>query len=89
MKMGIEQTTIAIIFKQRQHRQFHSIREGGTSEYIYIYWAEQAGKWRVEGKNKHLGHFVIEINAARAYDRAAIGYYGESAILNFPRSDYP
>ena len=75
-----------------QHKQTHSIREGGTSEYIGVCWHERAGKWcaqiQVDGKNKHLGLFVVEINAARAYDLAAIEYYGESATLNFDRSDY-
>ena len=43
-------------------------------------------KWRaqikVDGVQKFLGHFNEEIEAARAYNAAAMEYYGEFANLN-------
>jgi len=35
------------------------------------------------GKQKHLGHFTNEIEAAKAYDQAAKKYHGRFALLNF------
>jgi AP2-like factor (ANT lineage) len=39
-------------------------------------------------KKLHLGRFISEIEAARAYDRAVLKYRGDFARLNFPREDY-
>jgi hypothetical protein len=39
---------------------------------------------RVNGKRISLGLFKDEIEAAKAYDRAARKYHGEFASLNFP-----
>lgn len=48
----------------------------------------RAGKWRaviyIGRKQKYLGVFDSEFDAARAYDAAALEHFAEGAKLNFP-----
>jgi len=61
-----------------------------SSKYKGVSWRKKTRKWEVlitfERKRIFLGCFRSEIDAAKAYDRAAIKYHGEFASLNFPQS---
>ena len=52
------------------------------------FFHKQSGKWQsyimYKYKKIYLGLFSSELDAAKAYDRAACYYYGEHAYLNFP-----
>jgi len=57
-----------------------------TSKYKGVCWSKVAKKWhgqlRVNKVRIHLGYFINEEDAARAYNVAATKYFGEFACLN-------
>jgi len=64
-------------------------KHNGSSRYKGVYWHISYRKWaaniRCNGKQKYLGRFDDEIEAAVAYDRKAELLFGEFAYLNFPQ----
>lgn len=61
---------------------------GGSSAYKGVSWRKSRRRWRssvtVNKKSIDLGVYRNEEDAARAYDAAALLYFGEFARLNFP-----
>ena len=61
-----------------------------TSGYKGVHWDARSDRWiaqiSIAGRRVYLGCFVRSelIEAAKAYDAAAMGCYGEFARLNFP-----
>lgn len=61
---------------------------GTSSRFKGVCRIKNNGLWRasicINGRTKFLGEYTSEEDAARAYDRAAPGHFGEFARLNFP-----
>ena len=70
----------------QQNSMNRNPRQNTSSKYKGVYWNKEKRKWQVKitagKKNKYLGCFNSEIDAARAYNEAAKKYFGEFAHLN-------
>jgi hypothetical protein len=63
------------------------VGDGKRSKYRGVHWYKSSSKWVAQiyqaGKQRSLGYFYDEEEAARAYDRAAMEHHGDKAMLNF------
>jgi hypothetical protein len=70
---------------QNQHNR--SPHKNCSSRYKGVSWKKSGKKWVVRihcnYQSKHVGVFADEVEAARAYDKAAKEAFGEFARLNF------
>lgn len=61
-------------------------KKNGTSRYKGVNWDASRKKWlvriNINGKDKNLGRFSDEVEAAKVYNKAAKKHYGEFACLN-------
>ena len=69
-----------------QNAMNSKLRKDNTSGYKGVSYYKPNGKWRayinIEGIRKSLGIFTTAFEAAKAYNNAALKYFGEFANLN-------
>jgi hypothetical protein len=74
--------------RTQNNRHVRRTRNPGTSKYKGVSWYTREKRWVVkihaDGKTHTVGYFTDEVEAAKAYDKAAKIYHAEFAALNFP-----
>ena len=70
------------------NRYNSSMRIDNVSGYRGVFWHKKSKRWRaticIEYNQIYLGQYIDKTAAAEAYDQAAIKFYGDKAVLNFP-----
>lgn len=65
--------------------------KSGSSRFKGVSWHRTKGRWiariRADGRDHHIGGFLSETDAARAYDAIAKQLHGRFACLNFPEAE--
>ena len=72
-----------------ENRRNTRIAANNTSGCKGVCWDKVEKKWiaqiGINGRTRRIGRFDFLLDAALAYDRAAMAHYGEFANVNFPR----
>ena len=80
------------LITHQQNNFNKGVNINNTSGFKGVSWDKKSKKFaayiKLDYKKMHLGYFESKIDAAQAYDRAAIKYFGAFARLNFPLGDY-
>ena len=78
---------LRVCSRNQNGRNTRKQRRTTSSQYKGVGWYKPRKKWRsrisVNGKDVHLGLYKDEVLAAKAYDEAAIKYFGDFACGNF------
>lgn len=65
-------------------------KANASSKYKGVSWDNRRKRWQariqgLDGTRHWLGRYVSELDAAKAYDKAALETFGEFAVVNFPK----
>lgn len=78
---------LRIATQAQNARNCRQNKTGKSSKYRGVWFNKKSGNWRativLNRKRRQIGYFKNEIDAAKAYDRAAKHLHGQFATLNF------
>jgi len=77
---------LRMVTKTENSRSYNRPTVGASSKFRGVNWFKRGKVWmagiRVDGKQHHLGNFQKELDAAMAYDNAAISFGFSKEALN-------
>lgn len=91
---GLDNRKANLRLASSSQNAIHRMRRNpaASSKYRGVTLHKGLGKWQAkavyEGASIYLGVFVLEEEAAKAYDEFAIEHFGEFAVLNFPNREH-
>lgn len=85
-----QRTNIRLASNAQNQHNARVARKNNTSGFKGVYWNRIGRTWKaqikIQRRMTHLGTFRDKLEAARAYDAAAIKHFGAFARVNFPRA---
>jgi len=84
---GCDNQRLNLRFSTKSENSMNCKKQNNTSsKFKGVCFKNSLNKWRsyitINGNQKYLGHFILEIDAAKAYNNKAIELFGEFANLN-------
>lgn len=90
-RLDHRRSNLRLVSKAKNQQNQGKRSRKASSRFKGVYWASDIKRWRAyispctrSMRRQSLGCYTDEVSAAKAYDAAALKWWGEHARLNFP-----